>query len=196
MRILNIPEALETEFSGVLAVWKSEAETRRVDALVLSWVKYEKQLRRLFSFFIFQHPNITADKLDEVITAFADNRNLYPETFISGIKALGVTPIDTLLGPAYTTLWPEIERIKKYRNKIMHGQLTGEGITSAQLERDVILLITWISAVAKAADAEFGYDGLRRKTYIAAKSSGKIAVQNYPFTTVTDLNTWLSKLKA
>ena len=194
MKKLKIPEALKTEFATVEAVWHTNAETRRVDALVLSWIKYEKQLRRLFSFFVFQHPKITADKLDAVIEAFAENRNLYPETFISGIKKLGVTPLPKLLGDSYTKLWPEIKRIKKYRNKIMHGQHTGQGITSAQLEQDIVCIINWITELAKAADAAFGYDGLRRKTYVAAKASSNLPVQRYPFQTPAGLKRWLSKL--
>ena len=195
MRKLIIPEALKTEFATVETIWDTDGETRRVDALVLSWVKYEKQLRRLLSFFVFQHPKITANTLDAVILAFADNRNLYPETFISGIKALGVTPLPKLLGNSHAQLWSEITRIKKYRNKLMHGQLTGQGIKSPQLERDVIHIINWISAVAQAADAAFGYDGLRRNTYVAAKASAGLHVQNYPFSTPTELKAWLSKLK-
>ena len=196
MRKLTIPEALKTEFATVEAIWGTDGETRRVDALVLSWVKYEKQLRRLFSFFVFQHPKITASTLNAVISAFSDNCNLYPETFISGIKALGVTPLPKLLGGSHAQLWAEITRIKKYRNKLMHGQLTGQGITSAKLEQDIIHIINWIFAVAQAADEAFGYDGLRRNTYIAAKASANLHVQNYPFTTPTELKTWLSKLKS
>lgn len=192
---LTIPEALKTEFATVEAIWDTNGETRRVDALVLSWVKYEKQLRRLFSFFVFQHPKITASTLDAVILAFADNRNLYPETFISGIKALGITPLPKLLGNSHARLWPEITRIKNYRNKLMHGQLTGKGIKSRQLERDVIHIISWISAVAQASDAAFGYDGLRRNTYVAAKTSASLHVQNYPFSSPAELKAWLSKLK-
>lgn len=195
MKKLEIPEALKVEFATVEALWHTTWETRRVDALVLSWVKYEKQLRRLFSFFVFQHPKITADKLDEVIAAFAESRNLYPETFISGIKQLGVTPLPKLLGDSYAKLWSEITRIKKYRNKIMHGQLTGQGIKSPQLEKDVIHIINWISAVAHAADAAYGYDGLRRNTYVAAKSCANVPVKNYPFSNPSELKSWLSKLK-
>ena len=187
MRKLVIPEALKVEFATVEVIWHTTGKTRRVDSLVLSWVKYEKQLRRLFSFFVFQHPKITADKLDEVIAAFAENNKLYPETFISGIEKLGVTPLHKLMGDNYTKLWPEISRIKRYRNKIMHGQHTGQNIQSAQLERDVIHLINWISSLAQVADAEFGYDGLRRKTYIAAKTCANVPVQQYPFSNPTEL---------
>ncbi len=194
MRKLTIPDRLKIEFATIEALWATKAETRRVDCLVLSWVKYEKQLRRLFSFLVFQHPKITADKIDGVIAAFAENRNLYPETFIKGIKLLGVRPVQNIMGESYKELWPEIIRIKKYRNKIMHGQHTGQGIQSAQLEKDVIHIVNWISTLAEAADTEYGYDGLKRKTYVAAKSSGKINIDKYPFTNPAELKSWLSTL--
>ena len=195
MRKLTIPEALQVEFATIEALWHSSAETRRVDALLLSWVKYEKQMRRLFSFFVLQHPKITASTLDSVITAFADNKNLCPETFLSGIKELGVATPSKLLGSDHAQLWSEMKRIKKHRNKLMHGQLTGQKISSPQLEQDVIHIINWISAVAKATDEHFGYDGLRRNTYAAAKASTTLHVKSYPFSTPAELKTWLSTLK-
>ena len=59
---------------------------------------------------MYQHPKINADKLDEVMAVFAEKSNLYPESFISGIEKLGVTPIQKLMGENYTKLWPEITR--------------------------------------------------------------------------------------
>ena len=88
---------------------------------------------------------------------------------MSGIKELGVTPIPDLMGDSYRRLWPEIKRIKRYRNKILHGQNTCENITSAALERDVVLLVDWLSSLASASRAAFGYDGLTRNTFSAAK---------------------------
>lgn len=196
MRKLTIPDALQTEFATVKAIWNTSGKTRRVDSLLLSWVKYEKQLRHLFSFFVFQHPKITKRNLNAVIIAFSDNRNLCPETCITGIEKLGVTSLPKLLGNSHANLWSEITRIKKYRNKLMHGQLTGQGIKSPQLEQDVIRIINWISAVAQAADATFGYDGLRRNTYAAAKASPNIHAQKFPFSTTAELKTWLSTLKS
>ena len=152
-------------------------------------------MRRLFRFFVFQHPKITEEQLDAVIAAFADNDKLYPETFISAIKQLGVTPIPDLLGDSYARLWPEIERIRRYRNKIMHGQNTGKNIKSPTLERDVMYLVEWISLLAEAANRSFGYDGLKRNTFSAAKKSTRMVVQTYPFSTPSELKAWLSKVK-
>jgi hypothetical protein len=191
---LIIPEPLLEEFATVDTLWRSTGKTRRVDALMLSWVKYEKQLRRLFCFLLFQHPKIGADKIDEVIAVLAENRRLNPEAFIAGIEALGVTPVPNLLGSNYDKLWSEITRIRTYRNKLIHGQITGQGIKSPQLERDVLWIIEWIACLAAAADSTFGYDGLKRNTYSVARSTSKILVGKYPFTTPVELKAWLSAL--
>lgn len=195
MRKLTIPDALKEEFATVEALWQCTGTTRRVDALIISWVKYEKQLRRLFSFFVFQHEKITEETLDEVVSAFVTNNNLYPETFIEGIEALGITPIPKLIGKGHASLWAEITRIRKYRNKIMHGQLTGQSISSIQLERDVIHIVSWMSALADAANAAYGYDGLKRGAYRIAKSAANIPVQKYPFGNVKQFETWLKTIK-
>jgi hypothetical protein len=194
MRKLVMPEALRDEFATVATLWQSNAETRRVDALALSWIKYEKQLRRLFSFFVFRHPKVTEEELDTVIAAFAENRDLYPETFISAMRALGVPPLPDLMGETYLRLWPEIERIKQYRNKIMHGQNTGKKLSSSVLERDVQHLIDWIASLAEVAGKAFGYDGLKRNTFSAAKKCTAPDLPGYPFSTVSELNVWLSKI--
>jgi hypothetical protein len=76
----------------------------------------------------------------------------------------------------------------------MHGQATGLSIQSSQLEHDVKKLIAWIEALANGADAEFGYDGLRRKTFREAKANANIAVTAYPFSTNTGFGVWLRAL--
>lgn len=194
MRRLIIPTSLATEFEGLELIWNSQAQTRRVDALVLAWVKYEKQLRRLFSFLVFQHPKIGSKQIDDVIAAFVESRNLYPKTFMKGISKLGGKSVPELLGSSYEELSGHLTRIKTYRNKIMHGQITGQKIASAQLERDVLHIIRWITELADRAQAEFGYDGLRRDTYFAAKATSTVVVQNYPFKNTTELRKWLKAL--
>lgn len=69
--------------------------------------------------------------IKSVISVIAQNHSLYPETFVRGIRALGVTPVPTLVGPRHAQLAAEVSRIKKYRNKIMHGQITGLAIKSS-----------------------------------------------------------------
>jgi hypothetical protein len=191
---LTIPPLLAEEFATVEAVWNSSGSTRRVDSLVLSWVKYEKQLRRLFCFIVFQHSGLTPTDIESVVGILAANNKLYPETFIAGIEELSARAVKVLLASRYAELWAEISRIKAYRNKLIHGQITGLKITSRQLERDVLWIVDWINTLAGAAQATFGYDGIQRNTYRAAKAASIIAITTYPFKTAAEFETWLATL--
>jgi hypothetical protein len=191
MRLLVIPQALKSEFATVEALWGCAGTTRRVDALLLCWVKYEKQLRRLFSFLVFQHPHVTEKTIESVVSVMVKNRNLYPETFEKCIKALGVPDVPTLIGAHHSSIAAEMRRIKRYRNKLMHGQITGENVSSNQIEKDVLVLINWISSLAAGAQNTFGYDGIQRNTFRAAKAASGIAVSSFPFANSAEFKTWL-----
>ena len=194
MRKLEIPEALKIEFATIEVLWNSDAKTRRVDALLLSWIKYEKQLRRLFCFLVFQHPNIGQKEIDQMIAVIAANNQLFPETLIAGIQELGVKPISDLLGVRWTVLSRELVRIKEYRNKLMHGQMTGRGLSSDYLERDVIVMVDWIHSLGESARGEYGYAGVGRNTYRHAKAGSTQIVQKYPFNTPEEFESWLKGL--
>jgi hypothetical protein len=191
MRKLSISAPLKEEFATVEAIWNSSASTRRVDALLLSWIKYEKQLRRLFCFIVFQHPKIYEDKLDKFIDALAEKDYIYTRHYMKGIKALSGTSVRDILAPRWKELNTEIERIRKYRHKFIHGQKVAARVTSPQVERDVLWIVDWINCLADGAEKQLGYDGLKRGTYRIAKSSPKISIEPYPFNTVEEFNMWL-----
>lgn len=65
-----------------------------------------------------------------------------------------------IVGPDYEKSLNEIDRIKRHRNKILHGQLTKEELTSTQLSDEVETMRRWISLLAEKLWDEFGYDGL------------------------------------
>lgn len=191
---LSIPERLKNEFETVEALWASQGETRRVDSLILSWTKYEKQLRRIFCFLVYQHPRIDRRNINEVVAVLAANRSLYPTTFEAGISALGVATVKQMMGDEYTRLQPHVTRINQYRNKLIHGQISGQNIQSAQIERDVKYLVAWISSLADGAFTKLGYDGLMRNTYTAAKGAKRVDVAEYPFSSPTEFESWLTLL--
>lgn len=109
-------------------------------------------------------------------------------------EELKVTPVPQLLGAKYALLEPELRRIKGYRNKLMHGQITGQNITSRQIERDVHHLIDWVATLGVASAAEFGYDGIQRNTFRSAKAVAKSAVASYPFSGASEFKSWLKGL--
>ncbi len=72
----------------------------------------------------------------------------------------------------------------------MHGQISGLRIQSAQLERDTLLIIEWMSLLADGADQVFGYDGLRRNTFFHAKNTSVVA-EKFPFDGPANFKKWL-----
>lgn len=170
-----------------LSIRRQDASCRR-DVAYLDQV--EKQLRKLFCFLVYQHPNIDRANSTEIMDAMAGNRNLNPVSLQDCIAALGVTPVPTLVGNDHAALKAELDRIKKYRNKLMHGQISGQSIQYAQLERDIGWIIKWMTALADGADEAFGYDGLPRNTFTNAKQAN-VVVQKFPFKDGKTFDKWL-----
>jgi hypothetical protein len=193
MRSTAKQHSLTEEMATVDAVLASGATTRRTDAFVLTWVKMEKQLRRLFSFIVYQHPAFAKRHENALVKVFVDHKRLGVDSFIKCINALGTKTVEDLVGQEYAYYRTEIERIKKYRNKILHGQITGENLQSPQLEKDINLLRKWIEDLAKAGLNAFGYDGIARNAFRKAKEFPAIAKIQYPFSTVDGFQKWLRK---
>lgn len=186
-------DALAAEFVTLDAVLTSEGITSRVDALILAWVKMEKQLRKLFCFLVYQHPTFGDNNIDQVIKVIAENKNLYYHSFIKCIDNLGPLCVRDVVGPEYDRYLNEIKRIHEHRNKLLHGQITGKGLTRRQLEKDISLLRQWISLLAASGQRAFGYDGVGRNTFRKAKAMLPAPNRQYPFSTVQEFRQWLSK---
>ncbi len=52
---MNINENYKQEFEIINLILSSDHETREVDAFTLSIVKMERQIRRIFTFLVFQN---------------------------------------------------------------------------------------------------------------------------------------------
>lgn len=180
------------EFATVDAVLGSGATTRRTDALVLSWVKVEKQLRRLFSYLVYQNPAFSKADEAALVAVFVAHKRLYWESFIACIDAHGPVTVRQLIGASYDECIAGLKRVRDYRNKILHGQITGEKLTSRQLEADVKFLREWIERLAVAARARLGYDGVGRNTFHKAKAGQSTLGALYPFSNVAGFKKWLT----
>lgn len=194
MKKLKIPTRLGREFKTVKAILKSQGETRGLDALILSWVKYEKQFRRLFSYLVYQHDYVTSDERVVIDKAICTNDWLYPYSLIPQIEKLGGVLISDLVGAHHEKLVGEIERIGTYRDKIMHGQLSGEDIPRKQLIADAQIVVDWMNLLADGAEQAHGYDGIEPKTYDLAQSREKLGSVGHRFDTIAELKAWIAEI--
>ena len=187
--MIRVSDALATEFVTVDAVLATRGATRCVDAFALTWIKAEKQLRRLFCFLLFQSQHVSDANRQQYEVVIVQNRDLYFDSFVACFNALSPKLLRDLVGSEYDQFVKNIHRMRDYRGKVIHGQVSGQGITSRQLQGDIALLRTWIEAVARVCQRELGYDGLGRNTYRKAKSITPSVVATYPFSTPAE--NWL-----
>lgn len=157
--------AASLEFSTVDLLLLSSAETRAVDAFTISWVKLEKQLRRLTSNLIFQH-SIFEDGVSDhkmaVRNAILQKTTANHDKFIGAIYRLSNCSVKELMGDQYRTLKRETNTAYQYRKKILHGQQTGHSLSRNDLEKCISSMRDWCELLADRADERIGYDGFSR----------------------------------
>ncbi len=153
--------SFKAEFLTVDLLLNSTCQTKGVDAFSISMIKREKQIRKIFTFLIYQNPNLQKQHKELRYTLEA-NRNVYFTGFINGIEKMYPVKIRDLIGAEYNNLEISISNATEDRNKIFHGQLTRKGLSTKDLVQAIENIKKWCSLLAESANNEFGYDGFGR----------------------------------
>lgn len=156
---------LENEFRTVELVMSSGAETSGVDAFALALIKAERQMRKLFTFLVYQFPCFQPLHIAELRAALGKYRGIYFNDFITGIDALSNVKVEKLIGQCYGQLYARLAEATAYRNKIFHGQLTDKRLSHSDLVGIVNDMKMWCALLADSALQEFGYDGFARPSF-------------------------------
>lgn len=156
--------SVELEFDVVDLVLTSGGSTRAVDAFVLSVVKMERQIRKLFTHLVYQCEAFGAADVDALRLVLSNNRRVYFEGFVSGIDALLPVPLRQLIGDQYQDAWQNVSAVTPIRNKIFHGQITHMKLPTEDLTVLVRQIRRWCEMVAVAGEAATGYDGFGRNS--------------------------------
>ena len=151
--------SVRDEFSTVDLVLGSNAETRCVDAFVLSLVKAEKQARRLVTYLVYQFPWCDQTMVPDLKRALERSTRVYFKGLLAGWNALYSRSVAELVGNDYAHLRGRLDAATKHRNKIFHGQLTAHDLSRAELRSFVKDIRAWCEAIGAGAQAEVGYDG-------------------------------------
>jgi len=183
---------LDKELVTVEAVRSSGGTTWRVDAFTLMWVKAEKQISRLFCFLVFRSPAVSHANREDYVSIIVTNPKLSFDSLIKCFDALSPTSLKTIVGSEYDEFREHIERMRKYRNKLLHGQFTGQKIKSKQLEEDIGVLRRWVETLACSCACAIGYDGIGRDTFPKAKHPSVQSMQQYPFSDAAEFKRWLA----
>lgn len=166
--------AAKKEFITIDLLLNSCAKTRAVDAFSLSWIKLERQLRRLNSNLLYQASIFTgldnAEK-EAIRAAFHKKKTSDHKRFLRGLHKLSGLTAKDLIGDRYRELKQTIDSAYKYRNKIFHGLNTGSSLNREDLIELQKGIRDWCFLLADGGDQMYGYDGF---------SDGSISKTNRP----------------
>ena len=128
-------DACDETFKIVDEIRKTESRTKGVDAFSLAWIRAERQIRRLLTSLVFQAKVFDESHTPALVKTLQDKKRpyLYFSHFRDSIFALAAIPIGDLVGKDYVRLNERMNEAWKYRQKIFHGLLTGDRLTTGEL---------------------------------------------------------------
>jgi len=157
------------DFGTIELILSSDFETRGVDAFCLSLLKVEKQMRKIFTYLIYQNDNFNCSHYTELRNILADNTKVYFDGFIIGINLILDKSIEDIYGTTYNK---DLKLLNEYildRNKIFHGQITKKELSREELQDRVETIKRWCETLSTNMNKEIGYDGFGRNSFQKAK---------------------------
>ena len=182
-----------TEFATVNQLVHSSTSTGRSDAFILAWTKYEKQLRRLFTFLVYQMPAFSRGNVSEIVKVIASEGELYSEGFVRGFDAIYSKTFNHIIGQENKAAADRLTSLKKYRHKLFHGQLTGESLGTAQLKTHIDSISNLCLRIGQRMDSEIGYDGMGRSSFTKSGVKGLPANLQLSFKNCKELQKFIQK---
>jgi ribosomal protein S18 len=167
----------EHEFGTVELLINSEFETKGVDAFTISLLKAERQIRKIFTYLVYQHSHYNGiyDAL-QLRKVLFENGQMYFDNFIVGIDFIYQKSVEDLYGEDYQKDIELLKDLLKERNKIFHGQITNKFLSTEQLIERVESIKKWCKKLADKFNEEIGYDGFERNSY--RKSGKELSLKN------------------
>ncbi|GEO85551.1 MULTISPECIES: hypothetical protein [Alphaproteobacteria] len=152
------------EFATVNLILESECQTRAVDGFCLAWIKLERQLRKLTAYLLYQASEITVRDAGKLREAFYGHGSLDYTSFIGAIHHLSGVSVGNMIGERYRPLRKEIQGCYRIRQKIFHGQQTGQSLDREALLTRIAAIREWCRLLSSGAADHLGYDGFSGNT--------------------------------
>jgi len=186
-------QGFKSEFETIEILVNSNAKTGRTDAFTIAFTKLEKQARRTFTYLIYQYPAFRLSHYKEILAIIASKRFLDFDNFIKGFDTIYPKSFETIIGsPLYTSfIKTDFPRIKNFRNKILHGQPTGENLSSDELKAEIDILKNWCSCVAESMMTEIYYDGLEWNSFRKCTTIDLSSIYTVNISDINELDTFI-----
>jgi hypothetical protein len=154
------------EFNVVTDLLASASRSKGVDAFALSLLKAERHARRMFTFLVFQSSSFGKEQISQLRAALVNHEKFAFTSVLAGIDLISPYSLTELCGDRHARLLTHLPMIKSRRNKIFHGQLTHESLTTKELASMATVLIDWSIALAVGGANKLGYDGFISESFV------------------------------
>lgn len=160
-------KGFEEDFATIELLLESKTKTGRTDAFIVAYAKLEKQVRRIFTFMIYQYPIFNLGNFKEIVACVVSKRYLDFDNFIMGFDALYPKSFETVVGSVLYKSFMDVDfpRVKDFRNKIIHGQPTGQSLGADDLSDEIEVIKNWCSQVAERMKTEICFDGFEWNSF-------------------------------
>ena len=183
----------ESEFEVIEYLLNSNNESRAIDSFSLSLLKIEKQIRKIFTHLIYQYECFKPSDNKKIINILSANKNIYFRHLIIGINLIYFKEIKDIYGVGYEVDYNYICNLKNFRNKIFHGQLTGQELSRTELTEFVTIMKRWSKQIAESFQDEINYDGFERNSLKKSKKDF-CTLLKYKITNIEDLEKLLTEM--
>ena len=183
----------ESEFEVIEYLLNSNNESRAIDSFSLSLLKIEKQIRKIFTHLIYQYECFKPSDNKKIINILSANKNIYFRHLIIGINLIYFKEIKDIYGVGYEVDYNYICNLKNFRNKIFHGQLTGQELSRTELTEFVTIMKRWSKQIAESFQDEINYDGFERNSLKKSKKDFS-SLLKYKITNIEDLEKLLTEM--
>lgn len=190
----QFPSSFIDEFKTVEILLNSPFPTGRTDAFVIAWVKSERQVRRIFSYLIYQFPVFEKKDVQPITQVITARNNLYFNNFIEGFNSLYSKTYRDIVGASYDGLKADLVRINKFRNKIFHGQPTGQSLDASQLCSETEKIQRWCFEIANKMQSEIGYDGFTRNSFRKSRKENMALSYKVQIASFDELKAFVKKM--
>lgn len=162
-----------SEFATVDALLRLESSTRTVDAYCLSWIKFERQIRRLLVRTLRQ-ASVFDDAANggelDVVNALSAHKDLSFDKVFRAIEKLSGYSVWHWLSDERKKVDKRLRDIQWDRNRIFHGKQTGKSKDAKSLLSDIEFVRNVCEQIADGARRDIGYDGFERNAWRSIKN--------------------------
>ena len=91
-------KGFQDEFETIEILVNSNTKTGRADAFIIAFTKIEKQVRRVFTYTVYQYPAFKLRQYKEILATIASKKFLYFENFIKGFNCIYPKSFEDVVG--------------------------------------------------------------------------------------------------